>query len=84
MYKQHNNIINIAQKSFLKIIYPIIALSLFIIFFGVSGIIEHKSPDNLASLATLGSGFITYFEYHVLIICGALSVTFAVWFVRKN
>ena len=84
MYKKRHNIMNISHESFSRIIYTILALSLFVIFFGVSGIIEHKSPDNLASLTTLSSAFITYFKYHILIICGALCFTFAVWFMRND
>lgn len=85
MYKQYHNIMNIGHGSFLKTVHTILfTLSLFVIFFGVSGIIEHKSPENLASLTTLGSGFITYFEYHALIIFGALCFTFSLWFMRKD
>lgn len=85
MYKQLHDIMNIGHETFSKIVYTILfTLSLFVIFFGISGIIEHKSPENLASLTTLSSGFITYFEYHALIIFGALCFTFSMWFMRKN
>ena len=85
MYKQAHEFMNINFEPFLKTIYSIVfALSLFVIFYGVSGIIEHKSPENLASLATLSSGFITYFKYHILIISGALFLTFSVRLLRKN
>ena len=59
-------------------------LSLLVIFFGVSGIIEHKSPEDLASLSILSSSFIHYFEYHALIIVGALSLTFSMYFLGKK
>ena len=85
MYKQFHDISNFVHGFFSKTVYTMFfALSLLVIFFGVSGIIEHKSPENLASLASLGSGFITHFEYHALIIFGALCFTFSIWFMRKD
>ncbi|MCU7938315.1 MAG: hypothetical protein KZQ64_08710 [gamma proteobacterium symbiont of Bathyaustriella thionipta] len=83
MYKCQRD--NIGQKLFSKAVYRIIfTLSLFMLFTGVYGIIEHKSPDNLSSLMILGSGFITYFEYHALIIFGALCFTFSICFMRNE
>ena len=68
-----------------KIIYAtFFVLSLFMMSIGVSGIIEHKSPENLSSLLTLSTGFIAYFKYHVLIILGGLCLTISVYFIRKN
>ena len=84
MYKQAHEFMNINFEPFLKTVYSILfTLSLFVIFYGVSGIIEHKSPEDLASLATLSSGFITHFKYHALIISGALCLTFSVGLLRK-
>jgi len=68
-----------------KIIYAtFFVLSLFMMSIGVSGIIEHKSPENLSSLLTLSTGFIAYFKYHTLIILGGLCLTISVYFIRKN
>lgn len=85
MYKQHNNFMGISHESLLKAVYTIIfSLSAFVIFFGVSGIIEHKSPENLGSITALGSGFFVYFKYHALILFGALCFTISMWFMRKK
>ena len=54
-------------------------LSAIILLFGVQSLIEHKSPENLGSLNSLGHGFITYFKYHLLIIFGALGFTLTLW-----
>ena len=68
-----------------KIIYAtFFVLSLFMMSIGVSGIIEHKSPENLSSLLTLSTGFIAYFKYHALIILGGLCLTISVYFIREN
>lgn len=75
----------IHDETFSNVIGAIFSiLSLFMIYIGVSGIIEYKSPEYLASLATLSSGFMMYFEHHALIIFGALGFTFSVWFAGKN
>lgn len=85
MHKQLRDSINISHESFSKTVYSLLfALSLFAIFFGVSGIIEYKSPENLASLVTLSSGFINYIEYHALIVSGALCFVFSACLMRKN
>ncbi|MCU7834286.1 MAG: hypothetical protein KZQ83_03450 [gamma proteobacterium symbiont of Taylorina sp.] len=68
----------------LKIILAIFMLSFVTLFFGVSGIIEHKSPADIASLTLLGSSFMSYFEYHALIIIGALSLTLSIWFLERE
>jgi len=65
----------------LGVIFSIIMLSFITMIVGVSGIIEHKSPENISSLSLLSSGFITYFKYHALIILGASSLTLSVWFM---
>jgi len=55
--------------------FLIFIISALLVFFGVNGIIENKSPENLASLSILGNSFIENFEYHVLIFAGAFGVT---------
>ncbi|GEM_PF-3421834 len=57
----------------------LLVVSLLILFFGILGIIEHKSPDYLKSLATLGISFFVYIEYHVMIIIGTLGITLSAW-----
>ncbi|MCW8929584.1 MAG: hypothetical protein OQL19_05020 [Gammaproteobacteria bacterium] len=85
MYKKHHNLMNSSHEHYPKSIHTILLfLSVLVIFLGVSGIIEHKSPENLATLSTLSSGFFTYFEYHLLIISGALSLTFSMWFMKNH
>ncbi len=84
MYHSFHDLIDIGYRAFTKMIYSIPVLSLLFIFCGVSGIIEHKSPENIASLTTLSTGFITYFEYHALIIIGALCFTLAIWPMEKH
>ena len=51
---------------------------------GIEGIIEQESPDNLASLGTVGASFISLLGVHSLIIAGALGVTFIVWFLTRK
>lgn len=79
------NLNRASGEVFLKIIYAtVFVLSLFMMLTGVSGIIEHKSPENMSSLLTLSTGFIAYFKYHALIILGGLCLTLSVWLIRKN
>jgi hypothetical protein len=63
----------------LKVVPALFILSIIILTFGILGLIEHKSPTNLASLNTLSSSFITHFEYHIMIIIGALIFTLSIW-----
>ena len=76
---KHKNYILFSTMAF-----SFFALSVFIIFSGISGIIEHKSPEVMASLSTLGNSFFAYFKYHALIIIGALSLTFSIWFLGHH
>ncbi len=79
MPKSINYFKNDHYKFFTKLIYACFALSVLVIFLGVAGIIEHKSPQNMENVVTLSAGFITHFEYHLLILLGALIFTFAAW-----
>ena len=58
---------------------PLLLFSLLLLYIGVTGIIENKSPENLSSVGVIMAGFFTYFKYHVLILAGALALTFSVW-----
>jgi hypothetical protein len=79
------NLDRASDEIFPKIICAtVFVISLFVMSIGVSGIIEHKSPENLSSLLTLSAGFIAYFKYHALIILGGLCLTISVWLIRKN
>jgi hypothetical protein len=62
----------------------IAVLSLFILFFGVTAIIENKSPENLSTVWTTVSGFINFIQYHFMILAGALGLTFSVWMFTQN
>lgn len=85
MYKFFHEYENLNREPFSKIIYTLLfVLSVFMIFLGVSGIIEHKSPTSLASMATLSSDFFVHIKYHVLIISGALCFTFTACFIRND
>lgn len=75
MKKLTDNINNIEQAFCVKNKSTILVLSIIMLFVGIIGIITNKSPENLASLATLSSSFIIYIEYHLLIIAGALGIT---------
>jgi len=75
----------INDKAFwLKVVPALFMLSFIILTFGILGLIENKSPTNLASLNTLSSSFITYFEYHIMIVIGALIFTLSVWIKRDH
>jgi len=65
-----------------KSVPALFMLSIIILTLGILGLIENKSPTNLASLNTLSSSFITYFEYHIMVIIGALIFTLRVWINR--
>ena len=64
----NNQVFGLKNKSFLLI------LSIIMLTIGTIGIIAHKSPENLSSLATLSASFILYIEYHLFIIAGALGI----------
>ena len=58
---------------------PILLISLVLLYAGVSGIIENKSPENLSSVLITMTGFFVYIQYHLLILTGALALTFGIW-----
>ena len=76
MIKLHSN-----QNSTIRffIIMILLILSAFALLYGLQSLIEHKSPDDLASISALGFSFITYFNYHFLIILGALGISLSCW-----
>lgn len=64
---------------------PVLLVSLVLLYTGVSGIIENKSPENLSSVWITMVGFFNYIQYHLLILAGALALTFVIWlFTNKN
>ncbi len=69
---------------FEKLIILLMPIPLFMLFTGIEGLIEQESPENLASLGTIGSGFLNFLEMHSLIIIGALGITFIIWFLTRN
>lgn len=83
MHNKHE-MLDTVHVLFSKTIATSFTLSLLIIFLGVSGIIEHKSPEEISSLTTLSTSFFSNLKYHALIIIGALCFTFSVWFMGKN
>jgi len=67
-----------------KLVVLLIPVPVLMLIKGIEGIIERESPDSLASLGTVGSGFFNFLEMHSLIIAGAFGVTFIVWFLTRN
>lgn len=67
-----------------KLTILIIPLPLFMLITGIAGIIEQESPESLASIGAIGSGFFNSFDMHFLIILGAFGVTFIIWFLTRN
>ena len=67
-----------------KLTLLLMPLPLFMLFTGTEGIIKHESPENLASLGSIGSGFFNFINMHTLIIFGALGITFIVWFITRK
>ena len=64
---------------------PLLLISLVLLYAGVTGIIENKSPENLSSVWVTMVGFFAYIQYHLLILAGALAFTFGIWlFTNKN
>ncbi len=67
-----------------KLTILLVPIPLFMLIIGIEGLIEQQSPENLASLGSVGSGFFNSLEMHSLIIIGALGVTFIIWFLTRN
>jgi len=67
-----------------KITILLIPLPVFMLITGIEGIIEQESPDNLASIGSVSSGFFNFLEMHSLIIAGAFGVTFIIWFLTRK
>jgi len=67
-----------------KAIVALLGMSLLIMFMGVSGIVEHKSPVYMETVGTLATSVLAYYEYHALIIAGALGFTFSVWLIDHH
>lgn len=63
---------------------PLLLFSLMLLYVGIAGIIENKSPENLSSVWSTMVGFFTYFQYHLLILSGALTFTFGIWLFTNN
>ena len=64
---------------------PLLLISLVLLYAGVTGIIENKSPENLSSVWVTMVGFFTFIQYHLLILAGALAFTFGTWlFTNRN
>lgn len=64
---------------------PLLLFSLVLLYAGVSGIIENKSPANLSSMWITMVGFFNYIQYHLMILAGALAFTFGIWlFTKRN
>jgi len=67
-----------------KIIVFFIPLPLFLLGTGISGIINDESPESLASINTMGMGFIDHINMHTLIFLGAFGITFIIWFITRK
>lgn len=67
-----------------KIAIIFIPLPLFMLFSGTTGIIEKDSPEQLATISSMGSSFFNSFGMHSLIILGALGITFIVWVITRK
>lgn len=61
-----------------------IPLPIFMLITGIEGIIKHESPESLASLGSISSGFFSFINMHSLIIFGALGITFIVWLITRK
>lgn len=72
------------QALWYKVSFFLLGCSLLSLFFGVAGIVEHKSPASMANMGTLANGFFSLFEYHLLIMTGALGSTFSVWLMDRH
>jgi len=83
MLRKMNNLKDSNYTLFLTTVYIGFVLSFMLVVFGVSGIIEFKSPENLSTITTLAEGFVYHFEYHILIIAGALCFTYFLWLFSK-
>jgi len=66
------------------VIFVILGMSFLILSFGVSGIVENKTPESMATIGTLTSSFFQYIEYHALIVTGALGFIFAAWLMERD
>ncbi len=77
MYNLNSTNENKEQSFWFTVI--LLVVSIVSLFFGILGIIEHKSPNNLESLTTLGISFFVYIEYHAMIILGTLGITLSAW-----
>ena len=64
---------------------PLLLISLTLLYVGVTGIIENKSPENISSVSVTMIGFFNFIQYHLLILAGALGCTYGIWlFTNKN
>ncbi|MCW8931327.1 MAG: hypothetical protein OQL19_13945 [Gammaproteobacteria bacterium] len=67
-----------------KLTIVLIPLPVYMLIKGIEGIIEQESPESLASLGAVSSGFFNSLDMHSLIFLGALGLTFIVWFLTRN
>lgn len=79
-----SNVLNQKDNEDISLYVTLLIISGAVLIFGVLGITEHKSPKNLNSLTSLISSVITYIEYHVMIVFGALGVTLSIWTIHKR
>lgn len=67
-----------------NVLILLIPLPLLMLVVGTEGLIEQESPDSLASLSTIGTGFFNFLDMHSLILLGAFGVTFIIWLLTRN
>ncbi len=77
------------MKKVLKALFQIVVLLClpifaFLLFNGINKMILQNSPDNLASISSLGYSFVNFLDLHSMILLGALGITFVVWFFTRN
>ena len=83
MYKFNNRYKKLGKLSKNSSVFLFIS-SIIVLFIGIFGLIEHKSPHNLASISTLGLSFFIYIEYHIMIILGALGSVLSTWTIQNS
>lgn len=67
-----------------RLIIIFFTLAIFMLFMGISGIIKNISPTTLFTIGILGESIFTHMYLHMLIIFGALVLTFSVWFIENH
>lgn len=75
---------HLLKTFFRTIVLLFLPVSVYLLFSGINAMILQNSPDNLASISSLGYSFFAFLDLHSMILLGALGITLVIWFFTRE